>query len=413
MFSIYRGISKEAKYLIYQSFLPAVAYGMFYTDISYFLTAVQGLPIEFMGLIITVMGVSTFATSIPLGIASDRYGRKKMLITGNVIAGLIIAVFALTTDPIILLAAAVFEGVSEAAFSASSGALLAEKSQEKLRNSNFALLGFAQSIAYGIGSLAIPAVLIFEVFGFTSNTSHALLFVILAALSLASTAFLLRVSESRKDRKANNGEKPDSTLARKETRSILTKFVLTSAIIAFGAGMVVPLMTAWLQLQYGIPDSISGPILGVTSIAIGLATLAGPYLAKKIGIVKAIVFTQATSTIFMFITPLSANYMIASSVYTMRAFLMNMASPLSQSMIMGLVNEDARGVASGINAALWRLPNALSSFIGAYLMAIGLLALPFYLAGLLYALSVGLFWQFFKNTKMPEELSSTPANTTK
>ena len=82
---------------------------------------------------------------------------------------------------------------------------------------------------------------------------------------------------------------------------------------------------------------------------------------------------------------------------------MNMASPLSQSMIMGLVTEDERGAASGINGALWRLPNALSTFIGAWLMGLGLLGEPFFIASLLYIASIILFWHFFRGVKMPEE----------
>jgi predicted MFS family arabinose efflux permease len=195
----------------------------------------------------------------------------------------------------------------------------------------------------------------------------------------------------------------EAKVAHKRSTSVLAKYVLTSAIIAFGAGMVVPLMTAWLKLQYGIPDIVSGPILGLVSIAIGVATLAGPPIAKKFGLVKSIVFTQAASTIFMFATPLSSSYIIASSVYCVRAFLMNMASPLSQSLIMGLVDEDERGMASGVNAALWRLPNALSTFIGAFLFSIGLLAAPFFLAGIFYSISIALFWYYFRKTKMPEE----------
>ena len=78
LFEIYGGLSKEAKYLIYQSILPAVAFGMFFTDISYFLTSVQGLSYEFMGIVVTIMGIATFLASIPLGIAADKYGRKKM-----------------------------------------------------------------------------------------------------------------------------------------------------------------------------------------------------------------------------------------------------------------------------------------------------------------------------------------------
>jgi predicted MFS family arabinose efflux permease len=85
---------------------------------------------------------------------------------------------------------------------------------------------------------------------------------------------------------------------------------------------------------------------------------------------------------------------------------MNMASPLSQSMIMGLVDESDGGLASGINTALWRLPNALSTFIGAYLMSIGQLAAPFYIASILYSISIALFWYYFRKTKLPEEKSS-------
>jgi MFS family permease len=84
---------------------------------------------------------------------------------------------------------------------------------------------------------------------------------------------------------------------------------------------------------------------------------------------------------------------------------MNMASPLSQSMIMGLVAEEERGAASGLSGALWRLPNALSTFIGAWLMGIGFLAEPFFIAGLFYILSIMLFWSYFKKAKMPEEQS--------
>jgi MFS family permease len=162
-------------------------------------------------------------------------------------------------------------------------------------------------------------------------------------------------------------------------------------------------MTLWFNLQYGISDAISAPILAVSSILIGLAILVAPLLAKRFGLIKAIVITQIASTVFMFVTPLSPNFALAGFVYSLRALLMNMASPLSQSMIMGLVAEDERGAASGISGALWRLPNALSTWIGAWLMGIGLLAEPFFIASLFYIVSIMLFWVYFRKVKMPEE----------
>ena len=401
LFSNYRGLPKEAKLLIFAAVLPFVAYGMFYTDISYFLTSVQGISIPLMGIIVTVMGISTFASSIPLGVAADKYGRKRLHIVGNVMASAIIAVFALTTNVAVLLAAAVFEGIAEGAFAASSNALLAEKAQEHRRTSAYSLFGFVQSVAFGAGSLMIPLVMVFEGAGFTNREGHVLLYVLLALLSLSSTVFMLKISEPRRAKR--HGVNWRNLLPHK-SRDPLVRYVLASGLIAFGAGMVVPLMSAWLGLQYGIPDSVSGPILGVASLMTGVATLSGPWLAKRIGLVRAITVTQGFSTVFMFAIPFSPGYGVAGFAYTFRSFLMNMATPLEQSMIMGIVVEDERGAASGINSALWSLPNALSSFVGAYLMGLGLLAFPFFLSGAFYVASITLFWYFFRRTELPEDI---------
>ncbi|MEM3000509.1 MAG: MFS transporter [Candidatus Bathyarchaeia archaeon] len=392
---------KEARYIIYASIMPAVAYGLIFTDISYFLSVIQGLPADFTGLVISIMGISTFVASIFLGMLADVYGRKKMLIVGNLLASIILAVLALTTDPVLLIVAAILEGVSEAAVTASSSALLADKVENEKRTSLFSLYGFVQNLAFALGSFAVPFVIFFELAGFTDKDSHIMLYALIAILGALSTLIMLKVSESKK-LKSKTGE---TGLLPRKSMNILLKYVLSGAILAFGAGMVVPLMTLWFNLQYGISDKISATILAVASVLVGFATLVAPLIAKKLGLVKAIVITQLASTLFMFLVPFSPNYALAGFVYGIRALLMNMASPLSQSMIMGLVAADERGAVSGISGALWRLPNALSTFIGAWLMGIGLLSEPFLIASLLYVASIVLFWYYFRGVKMPEEIA--------
>ncbi|MCX8154146.1 MAG: MFS transporter, partial [Candidatus Bathyarchaeota archaeon] len=350
LFNNYSGMPAEAKYLIYASILPGIAYGLIFTDVSYFLTIVQGVPAEFTGLVISAMGISTFVASIFLGIAADLYGRKKMLIIGNLLASAMLAVFALTTDPAILLTAAIGEGISEAAATASSSALLADKVEPEKRTSLFSLYGFVQNLAYALGSFAVPFVIFFELLGLSEQGSHILLYVLIAILSAFSTLLMLKVSESQKLKRPKAGE--TGFLPRK-SKGILIKYVLSGAILAFGAGMVVPLMTLWFNLHYGISDKISATILAISSVLIGFATLASPLIAKKFGLVKAIVITQLSSTFFMSLVPFSPNYALAGFVYTLRALLMNMASPLSQSMIMGIVAEDERGAVSGISCLLY------------------------------------------------------------
>ncbi|MEM4733653.1 MAG: MFS transporter, partial [Candidatus Bathyarchaeia archaeon] len=185
----------------------------------------------------------------------------------------------------------------------------------------------------------MPFVIFFELVGFTDKDSHIMLYAMIAILGVLSTLIMLKVSESKKLKlKAS-----ETGLLPKKSMNVLLKYVLSGAILAFGAGMVVPLMTLWFNLQYGISDKISATILAIASVLVGFATLVSPLIAKKFGLVKAIVITQLASTLFMFLVPFSPNYALAGFVYGIRALLMNMASPLSQSMIMGLVAEDERG----------------------------------------------------------------------
>ena len=402
MFEDFKGIPVEAKYLILASFLPAVAFGTFYVDLSYFLTTIQGLSDVFMGSVIMVMGVSMVVTSIPLGILADRYGRKKFLILGNVLASLTIAVFALTTDASILMLGAVIEGVSESAFTASSGALMSEKAGDLKRTSAFSLLAFVNNIGFSLGTFIIPFVYLLENFGLDNREAHIMFFVILALISFSATFILLRVKEKRNFKHIENR----SWLPRRSL-NILLKYTLTGAILAFGAGLFVPLMARWFYLKYGITDAYSGPILGVSNLLMGFTNLTVPSLARKLGVVNSIVITQTASTIFMFSIPLSPNYVVASVLYIIRTFLMNMANPLQQSLIMGLVAEEERGAASGISSSLWRLPNSISATFGAILMGEGYLNEPFYFATILYIVSISLFWVLFRKIKLPEEMIRT------
>jgi MFS family permease len=402
MFEDFKGIPVEAKYLILASFLPAVAFGTFYVDLSYFLTTIQGLSDVFMGSVIMVMGVSMVVTSIPLGILADRYGRKKFLILGNVLASLTIAVFALTTDASILMLGAVIEGVSESAFTASSGALMSEKAGDLKRTSAFSLLAFVNNIGFSLGTFIIPFVYLLENFGLDDREAHIMFFVILALISFSATFILLRVKEKRNFKHIENR----SWLPRRSL-NILLKYTLTGAILAFGAGLFVPLMARWFYLKYGITDAYSGPILGVSNLLMGFTNLTVPSLARKLGVVNSIVITQTSSTIFMFSIPLSPNYVVASVLYIIRTFLMNMANPLQQSLIMGLVAEEERGAASGISSSLWRLPNSISATFGAILMGEGYLNEPFYFATILYIVSISLFWVLFRKIKLPEEMIRT------
>jgi MFS family permease len=394
LFAEYRGIPSQAKLLIYLSFIPNVVIGFLYSDLSYFLPQIQGIG---AGIPITIMGVTLVVESIPFGIIADRYGRRKMLVLGNLCASLSLIGFALTNNFSLVLLVAVMEGTGEAAFAVSVSALLAEKAGNEKRTVAFSLLAFVGWVAGALGNFIVSLVPTIQTFGLDFKQAHVDLYVIISLLSLAITPLLFWVKEST----ILKGKK--DVLPRKSAR-VLAKFSGYSLLIAIGAGLFVPLMAYWFSKAYGVSDVASLPFLGVTYLLTAFVVFMSPRLAKRMGLVKATVVTQAASTVFMVIIPSSPTFEIAATVYIVRVFLMNLSNPLTQSLIMGLVSPDERGMASGITAATWRLPNALSAGIGYSLMAAGYLALPFYIATVLYVIGIAMFWFLFKDSKLPEEL---------
>jgi MFS family permease len=376
-------------------------FGFIYTDLSYFLPKVQGLSNFWMGVTIGVMAISLVLASFPLGILADRYGRRKMLILGNIAASLSLIGFALTANLALVLLVAAVEGIGEAAFAVSGSALLADKAGDQKRTLAFSLIAFLGWIAGAIGGFAVSSVIVLQTLGLNVAQAHIALYLIVGLLGLSVTPLILKIQETPRYSGQTRLERR-GVLPRKSAK-VLIRFSTYSVMIAVGAGLFVPLMANWFFHAYGVTDAVSGPVLGFSSILTAVAVFLSPKLASKFGLIQAIVLSQGLSTIFMAVVPISPSFGIAASVYTVRVFLMNLSNPLSQSLIMGLVSPDERGMASGISASLWRLPNALSSTVGAIWIGMGLLALPFYVATVLYVSAIISFWFLFKGTRLPEE----------
>ena len=310
MFDQYRSIPGQAKLLIALSFIPGFALSLIYTDLSYFLTSVRGLSITFTGLVITVMGLTVVATSIPFGILADRFGRRKFIIVGNLLASITLASFALTATPVLLILAAVVEGSTEAAFASAGTALLAEKAGEAHRTAAFSLSAFLSNIGWGLSGFAIPLVLVFQSFGLNNVQAHVILYLALAASSVAITPLLFRIDESRTSAKA----KSIREFMPRKSRDVMVKYAVTAVLIAFGAGLFVPLMTLWFSLAFRVPDTVSGPVIGVSGFLIAAFTLGAPNLARRFGLVKSIVLTEGLSMIFMIAVPIAPTFALAGGI---------------------------------------------------------------------------------------------------
>jgi len=397
----FAGVPPKVRWLILLSAPQHVAGGFFFVAVSAYLPEI-GLGSDLVGLILGLSGLSMVASAVPLGLLSDRRGRKGLLLAGSTGVPAIVLLFAFTKDPALLMAGGVVLGVGEAAFLSTWNALVADGTPVDARNEAFSLSFIVGTTTVGLGfatPLALPAISART--GLDSHALHQLFLVlygILAAVTPFAYAILLRdhVKTIR----------PRMARGKPRNLGLLLKFSGINGLIGLGAGFIIPLIPTWLFLKFGMTDAFSGPLLAVSSLVMGLAAFASPVLARRWGPIVAIVTTQAASTVFMVSLAFVPDPFLAGALYTVRAALMNMGIPILDSYLMSIITPEERGFASALNSIIWRLPNSVSTVAGGLLLAAGEFQLPFFLATSFYVVAIILFYTVFRNVA-PER--PTPA----
>ncbi len=108
-----------------------------------------------VGIAVGVYGLTQAMLQIPFGIASDRYGRRKVILAGLAVFALGSFVAALATSIEVLAAGRALQGAG--AISAAVTAFLADSTRDELRTRAMALIGGTIGLAFALSLIVAPA----------------------------------------------------------------------------------------------------------------------------------------------------------------------------------------------------------------------------------------------------------------
>src|SRR2546428_8498850 len=165
-------IPRKVRGIVFANVLGGVGFGYLFVFIGAYLPQI-GVGAEVVGLLCGAQGVSMVLSAIPLGLYSDRRGRKRLLLPASLILPPSVLVFAFTTDLRWLVLAAVVSGIGEGAFLSTWNAIIADQTTVEQRNAAFSLSFILNNVAGGAGfalPLAFPALQ--AATGIDSHTIH-------------------------------------------------------------------------------------------------------------------------------------------------------------------------------------------------------------------------------------------------
>ncbi len=404
------GLTADGRVLFATRIARMFAYGFLAVVLALYLAAL-GFDGVHIGLLLTLTLVGDTVISLWLTTNADRLGRRRVLIAGAALMFLAGILFAVTGDFLVLVLAATIGVISPSGnevgpFLAVEQASLSHTLPDARRTQVFAWYNLVGMIATACGSLGAGLVSgLLQAGGTPAADSYRVIVVAYAAVGLGLAAGFTRLSPNVEVAPSGAG---DDGIRRRlglgRSRSIVLRLAALFSIDAFGGGLVPQsLMAYWFNVRFGVEPAVLGAIFFAANIAAAASALMAARLAARIGLINTMVFTHLPSNVLLILVPFMPTLPLAVVVLLLRFSISQMDVPTRQSYTMAVVEPGERSAAAGVTGVARTTGAAISPLISAPLIAGGLGAVTFVLAGGVKIVYDLLLYRAFRAVRPPEE----------
>jgi MFS family permease len=250
-------------------------------------------------------------------------------------------------------------------------AQLAESAQGEARTALFARYSLCGALFAALGALA-AAVPDWGAAHFAVTRLSALraMFVLYGAVGAAVWLLYRRLPASR-------GHDVGPTTPLGPSRGVVLRLAALFSVDSFAGGLCVnALLALWLFTRFDMSLAAAGTFFFWTGLLSAGSQLVAPWVGKRIGLVRTMVFTHIPASICLILAALAPSKPAALALLLARSALSQMDVPVRSAFVMAVVTPAERAAAASFTAVPRSLASAASPTLGGALLAAGWLAAP-------------------------------------
>lgn len=421
--------SRDVKVLCLQRFVRLAAYGMSTLILVLYLVDL-GVSVSKTGLFMTLTLAGDVAISLVLTVVADRAGRRRLLALGSLLMTASGVVFALSGNYWILLTASVFGVISPSGnevgpFKAVEESVISQLTESSERSSMLAWYTLHGTAGVAIGTISCGWLVrtLQTQHGWEAVATYRLIYFAYAGFGLLKFLLCLMLSskcelETKPANSPSDERRPlldggsavsQTTEGSKrqvmknllptispETRSLILKLSLLFSLDSLGSGLSP---ASWLiyffHTKFGFQESKLGTLFFATNIISSASNLASSSLARRIGLVKTMIFTHAPASIALGLIPIPSNVVIAMMLLVFRASVNSMDQAPRQAFLAAAVLPSERTSVMGMINVVKTTSQAIGPVVTGKLADSGKFWVAFVMAGALkLTYDVLLLWMF-------------------
>jgi MFS family permease len=420
-------VTRNTYLLILASGAGAVSLGLFNVVFNLYVLA-GGRSQSELGIVLAVTTLGAAAGVLPGGIASDAWGRRPVFVVSGVVAGIATIGECSVTGQAPLLLFGIMSGAAGAAVSVAVLPALVESAPGRAATA-LAGAGAAGLVGISGGSLfggwlpgqasVLPVLRTLHIAS-AVETYRVTLYVGLGiALVAVLPALLWYRDHSRPIGFAGALASLGVGFRRKRVASLEAEgtgqrafrggpYLLANVFLGTGAGWAIPYLNLFLTGTRGFSVAQYGTLAATGSLILAVATVATPYVSRRIGMPAAVGISQLVSLAALTTLALARRKDVGAVAYCMRQALMDMTAPAAQGWVTERLDEGHRGVYSSLVLIAFQVPWAITSALGGWLQARTGFGPLFVLTALFYVPAALVFWFAYGKKRADGTQSSDP-----
>lgn len=175
---------------------------------------------------------------------------------------------------------------------------------------------------------------------------------------------------------------PEETGGLGESRGVVLRLSALFSLDSFGGGFVVQsLLALWLFKRFDLSVEVAGTVFFVAGLLSGGSQLVSPVLARRIGLVRTMVYTHLPSNVFLILAALMPTAPLAIAFLLLRMALSQMDVPARQSYVMAVVPQERRAAAASVTNVPRSLASAASPLLAGAMLGASTIGWPLVAGG--------------------------------
>lgn len=374
-----RSSTQDARRLVAARTIRGFADGLVSVTLASYLVD-RGFSAFEVGAIVTATMLGSAALTLAIGLRGSHLNPRLVLLVGTALMAATGLGFATFTAfwPLLLIG---FIGTMNPSASDVSlflpieQSLLSERVAPAERTSLFALYTLGGSLAGALGALAaaLPGP-IARAFDADLGDVQRGVFVLYAVTSIAVLLLYrpLRV----------NARPLDAPRGLGKSRPVVLRLSALFSLDSFGGGFVVQsLLALWLFKRFDLSVEAAGLIFFVAGLLSAGSQLLSPLLARRIGLVRTMVYTHLPANIFLIVAAFMPTAPLAVAFLLARMALSQMDVPARQSYVMAVVPPERRAAAASVTNVPRSLASAASPLLAGAMLGASTIGWPLIAGG--------------------------------